>query len=182
MNCVHFAFWANSNQWPSVPIIIPRIMIKFPMAFVSLIGAAPRWDNACLYDSDKLAVPFVSSPIRDSWHSDAVFSPWCRYQFRGKKEEKKKKIEKVDGFAAAGRRHLVRAKEGWSESLGCWDGGGETMLFLLWLILFEYMHAREKSKTPKGFWSKRLFSGTFGVDPQSDQFQRWQKRKDVRHG
>lgn len=178
MSCVHFAFWANSNQWHSVPIVIPGIMIKFPMAFVSLIRAAPRWDNACLYDSDKLAVPFVSSLIRDSWHSDAAFSPWGRYQLRKKGREKK--IEKVDGFTAAGQRHLVRAKEGWSESLGCWDGG--TMLFLLWLILFEYMHAREKSKTPKGFSSKHLFSGTFGVDPQSDQFRRWQKRKDVRHG
>lgn len=57
------------------PIVIPRIMIKIPMAFVSLIRAAPRWDNACLYDSDKVAVPFVSS-LCDSWHSDVVFSPW----------------------------------------------------------------------------------------------------------
>lgn len=39
-------------------------------------------------------------------------------------------------------------------------------------MLFEYMHVSQKSETPKVFL---LFNETFGVDPQPDQFQRWQK-------
>lgn len=46
------------------------------------------------------------------------------------------------------------------------------MLFLLWLMLFEYMHISLKSETPKAFSSNRLFNETFGVNPHSDQFQR----------
>lgn len=46
------------------------------------------------------------------------------------------------------------------------------MLFLLWLMLFEYMHVSLKSETPKVFSSNRLFNETFSVNPHSDQFQR----------
>lgn len=48
----------------------------------------------------------------------------------------------------------------------------KTMLFLLWLMLFEYMHVSLKSETPKVFSSNRLFNETFCVNPHSDQFQR----------
>lgn len=50
----------NAIQFPS---LIPNIMIKIPMAFIRLITVAPCWDNVCLYDSDKVAVPFVASPL-----------------------------------------------------------------------------------------------------------------------
>lgn len=118
------------------PIVIPRIMIKIPMAFVSLIRAAPCRDNACLYDSDKVAVPFVSSPICDSWHSDVVFSqPYLLQKNRGRK--------KVDWFVAAGegKQGFVRASQGLEREknivippLAVWT-------------LFEYVHVSKKRQT-----------------------------------
>lgn len=62
----------NAIQFPS---LIPSIMIKNPTAFICLIRVAPHWDNACLYDSDKVAVPFVAAAlIFEGWHSNAVLS------------------------------------------------------------------------------------------------------------
>lgn len=62
----------NAIQFPS---LIPNIMIKIPLALIRLITVGPCWDNVCLYNSDKVALPFVASPlIFDSWHSNALLS------------------------------------------------------------------------------------------------------------
>lgn len=137
INAIHF------------PIVIPRIMIKIPMAFVSLIGEAPRRDNACLYDSDKVSVPFVSSLICDSWHSDVVLSPWMPLLtvicFKYKEGKKKKK---ADRFITVGR--LVRATQGLlSHPPQRLKQEKNNVIPPLANIWFEYVHLSTKGKTPK---------------------------------
>lgn len=62
----------NAIQYPkSNPSIL---WLKIPHGFLSALSeVAPCWDNACLYNSDKVAVPFVAAPlIFDSWHSNVA--------------------------------------------------------------------------------------------------------------